>query len=305
MPNPTNTNADALANASSTNWLENAPGGDIPFDQLFGNEPEASFSSAPPAKTEPQETTPAPAAATTPQTPAEFEISTRTGSVYKTRDAVIKGIEDKDTLIEQLREKFRAVTGADPLKVQEPAPQAPSYLSNPSRFADDLAAAAKAGDAQKYRDTLLGLMDEYFGPAKPLISEFARSRATEQARHEYSEFDSFRNSAAYSQTLERSPALAMAIRAAEENIGYAAQLPELYRLAYESYTARRVPELVQAAKQTPAAPTPATRPVVTNASLTPAAPVTQRSEQEMLRSSEGRKEILQRLKAAGIEDLVW
>lgn len=308
MPNPNTPNSNDLAKASSTNWLDDAPGGDIPFDQLFGTTPEASFSSANPTNAEPAATTPASSepAATTPPAQSEFEIRTRTGSVYKTIDAVTKGIEEKDTLIQQLREKFRAVTGADPLKVQEPvSQQPPNYLSDPVRFADDLAAAAKAGDAQRYRDTLVGLMDEYFGPAKPLITEFARSRASEATRSEYQEFDAFRNSDAFQKTLERNPALATAIGAAESNIGYASQLPELYRLAYESYTARRVPELVQAARQTPAAPTTTTRPTVTGTSLTPAQPVTQRSDQEMLRSSEGRKELLARFKAMGLEDVVF
>lgn len=307
MPNPTNSNTNELANASSTNWLDNAPGGDIPFDQLFGTTPEASFSSASTPDPAPAATTAATEpVATTPAAP-EFEIKTRTGSIYKSIDAATRGIEEKDTLIQQLRDKFKAITGADPLKVQEPAPQQPpSYLSDPVRFADDLAAAAKAGDALRYRDTLVGLMDEYFGPAKPLITEFARSRATEATRNEYQEFGTFRNSEAFQQTLERNPALATAIQAAESNIGYSSQLPELYRLAYESYTARRVPELVQAAKQqAPAAPTTPTRPTVTGTSLTPAQPVTQRSDQEMLRSAEGRKELLARFKAMGLEDVVF
>jgi|SwirhisoilCB2_FD_contig_41_15778550_length_1930_multi_4_in_0_out_0_1 hypothetical protein len=300
-PNPT----EPLANASSTSWLDNAPGGDIPFDQLFGTAPEASFSSANPP-TEPQATTPAEPPATTPSAP-EFVLKTRTGTVYKTIEDAARGVEEKDTLIQQLRDKLKTVTGSDPLRAPEPVAQPRSYLSDPTRFADDLAGAAKTGDAAKYRDTLVGLMEEYFGPAKPLISEFARSRATEAARAEYKDFDTFRSSENFNKTLERNPSLAYAIKVAEENIGFSHQLPELYRLVYESDLARRMPELVQAANkpQATAAPTTTTRPVLNTSSLTPAAPVTQRNEQELLRTSEGRKELLARFKAQGLEDVLF
>jgi len=304
---PNNPDANSLARASSTNFLENAPGGDIPFDQLFGTDPEASFSSANPSGT-PAALAPA---TTTPPEPAQTtesfkEIRTATGSVYKAYDDVVKGIEEKDTLIQQLRDKFKATAGYDPLKQPEPTPQqTSSYLNDPTKFATDLSEAAKSGDAKKYRDTLVGLMEEYFGPARPLISDFARSRATQQVSNEFKEFNQFVGGDDYKAVLQRNPALAQAIKVSEENIAYASQLPELYRLAYESHTAHKLPELVQAAKQTPVAPTTSARPTVQSTSLTPAAPVTHRDEREMLRTSEGRKEILARYRAQGIEDFRW
>lgn len=308
MANP-NQNTDPRVNASSTSWLDNAPGGDVPFDQLFGTEPEASFSSANPSTIDPvQSTTTDVRPPETTSNGLEFhEIRTSTGSVYKTLDAVTKGIEEKDTLIQQLRDRFRAVTGADPLRPQEqpPQPQSGNYLSNPARFAEDLASAAKEGNAAKYRDTMVGLMEEYFGPAKPLIQEFARSRANEQVRNEFSDFDKFRTSDDFGKVLARNPALGNAIQAAETNIGFSHQLPELYRLAYESFTARRLPELVQAAQQTAASPTQSVRPTVQSNSLTPANPVTQRNDQEMLRTTEGRKELISRFRAMGLEDHSW
>jgi len=303
MPEPTK---DSLASASSTNWLDNAPGGDIPFDQLFGTEPEASFSSAnptgPAATTSPTATTPTEPA---PTTEGFKEIRTATGSVYKAYDDVIKGIEEKDTLIQQLRDKFKTLTGNDPLKPQPEPVQQPGYLNDPTRFANDLADAAKSGDAKKYRDTLVGLMEEYFGPARPLITDFARSRATQQVSDEYKDFQQFVGSEDFNKTLQRNPALAQAIKVSSENLAYQSQLPELYRLAYESHTARRLPEIVQAAKQTPVVPTQNVRPSVQNTSLTPGAPVTQRDDSEMLKTSEGRKELLARFRAQGIEDFRW
>ena len=302
---PTNTNdPNSLARASSTNFLDNAPGGDIPFDQLFGTEPEASFSSANPTDLTTAQTTATEPVQTT--EPSFKEVRTSTGSVYKEYDTLVKGIEEKDTLIQQLRDQVKQATGQDPLRRQEPVQQQPqSYLSNPTRFADDLASAAKAGDAAKYQGTILGLMEEYFGPAKPLIQEFARSRATEQTSSEYKDFSTFRRSDDFNKVLERNPALAQAIQTSEQNIQFSHQLPELYRLAYESHTARRVPEIVQAARQTTAAPVQNTRPTVQQTSLTPGNAVTQLSDQEALRTTEGRKEILQRLRAAGIENLTF
>lgn len=300
---PTPTDANSLARASSTSFLNDAPGGDIPFDQLFGTEPEASFSSAnPPAASTPAATTPTEPA---PTTDAFKEIRTSTGTVYKAYDDVVKGIEEKDTLIQQLRDKFKTLTGNDPLK-PAPEPQSrPSYLNDADRFANDLAEAAKTGNAKSYRDAIRNLVEEVIGPAAPLISDFAKTRATQQVTQEFKDFQGFVGSNDYQAALQRNPSLAYAIQNAESNLGLAQQLPELYRLAYESHTARKLPELVQAAKQTAPAPTPVTRPTVTNGSLTPAAPVTQRDERDMLRTSEGRKEILQRYKAQGIEDFVW
>lgn len=305
MPTPNDPNS--LANASATNWLKDTPGGDVPFDQLFGTEPEASFSSANPPVTDPAAQTTAIDPAHTTEPVGFREVRTSTGTVYKEYDTLVRGIEEKDTLIQQLRDQVKAATGADPLRRQEPVQQVQpqSYLSNPTRFADDLAKAAKDGDASKYQQTLLGLMDEYFGPAKPLIQNFARSQATEQANAEYKEFGQFRQSADFGKVLDRNPALGQAIRASEENIQFSHQLPELYRLAYESYTARRMPEIVQAARQTTAAPVQNTRPTVQQTSLTPGNAVTQQSDQESLRSTEGRKELLQRFRAAGIENLTF
>jgi len=304
MSNPNANDSNALARAGQTDWLNDAPGGDVPFDKLFGTEPEASFSSATPTSTTTStQTTVTEAQQTT--APSFEEIRTSTGSVYKERDAVIKGIEEKDTLIQQLRDQIKASTGNDPLRRQEPVQTQPqSYLSNPTRFADDLASAAKSGDANKYQQTLLGLMDEYFGPAKPLIQDFARNRATEQTSVEYKDFATFRRSDDFGKVLERNPALGQAIRASEENIQYAHQLPELYRLAYESHTARKLPEYVQAARQTPATPVQNTRPTVQQTSLTPGTAVTQRSDSESLRTSEGRKELIARYREA-VENLTF
>jgi hypothetical protein len=304
MPVPTATQVTAAA--SSTSWLDDAPGGDIPFDQLFGTEPEASASSNPNPQT--QTTVPdVQPVVTDSQQPAQTfqEIKTSTGSVYKTYEAVTKGIEDKDTLIQQLRERYKAVTGQDPIK-PVPEPERESYLQNPTKFAGDLAEAAKNGDAPKYQKALLGLMDEYLGPVKPLFQDFARSRAQAQVSSEFKEYDTFRNGSEYNKVLERNPILANAIQGAEQDFRYSSQLPELYRLAYESYTSRRMPELVQAAQTTAATTTQTARPAtVQSSTLAPTNPVTQKSEAELLRTPEGRKELIARFKAQGLDDQPW
>src|ERR1041385_714201 len=122
------TATQVTATPSSTSWLDDAPGGDIPFDKLFGTEPEASVSSNPNPQTQTTATETQQVVPDSQQPGQTFqEIKTSTGSVYKTYDAVTKGIEEKDTLIQQLRERYKAVTGQDPIK-PAPEPERESYL---------------------------------------------------------------------------------------------------------------------------------------------------------------------------------
>lgn len=286
------------------------PGGDIPFDQLFGNDPDTSSTAGPANPTAATQTTttaqPAAASPTQPTTPT-WELRNSDGTInYRSPEAAIQGIEHKDTIIQQLRDKYKAVTGQDPLKPQPVEPQQVSYLQDPNKFAEDLAAAAKEGNAQKYTQTQIKLFDEYLGPVKPLIQEFARTRAQAQVTSEIKEFEPFRISEDFKKTLERNPALANAIQGAEANPQYYGQLPELYRLAYQSHVASRVPELVQAAQQ--AAATQTARPTqttTTTSTLAPGAPTTNQSDQELLRSKEGRAEIKKRFESSGILDRDW
>src|SRR5271166_655933 len=129
----------------------NPPTGDDDFDALFqrvGVDGENLTNS----NTVPTELTTASVEEPAPQTPevapaepSRFELKTKTGTVYKTAEDAVKGIETKDRTIEQLRSMIAAVTGEDPLSKAgiKPgttnAPQKPvSYLQDRRRFAQDL-----------------------------------------------------------------------------------------------------------------------------------------------------------------------
>lgn len=306
MPNPA-TSTTVTASPSSTNWLDNTPNGDTPFSELFGD-PSSEASTVNGGE--------ATIASTTTQTNAEpqtqtfTEIKTSTGSVYRTLDAVTKGIEDKDTLITQLRDQLKSVTGRDPIRPHV-EPENTNYIGNPTRFADDLAEAARKGDAAKYQQVLLKQFDEYLGPAKPLFQEFARSNAQGKVSAEIKDFDQFVHGEEYQKTLERNPVLSNAIQGAEQNFAYSSQLPELYRLAYDSYTRARLPELIRAAAQNPVASGAATtqQPVRTTtmsgSTMTPAAPSNQQTVREMMTTSQGRKDFIKQFETSNGQNVDW
>src|SRR5438105_3686875 len=121
-------------------WLGNAPTGDLTLDQLFPpDSPVGDLTQAPPT-TQPATTPAAPAAPAASAPPPENFISTSTGTVYKTRDEAVKGLEHKDQLIEKLRKDHIEKFGVDPITGQKvghqpatapsttPSAQPPSYL---------------------------------------------------------------------------------------------------------------------------------------------------------------------------------
>lgn len=286
------------------------PGGDLTFDQIFGSESDTSLTAgaANPTNADSQTTTTQPAAQLTQVVQPSWELKSTDGTInYKSAEAALEGIQHKDALIQQLRDKYKAVTGVDPIKPLPIEPQAPeSYIQNPTRFAEDLAAAAKEGNAQKYTQTQLRLVEEYIAPFRPIMQDFTRSRAQAQVTSEIAEFAPFRTSDDFQKTLTRNPALAQAIQGAETNPQFAQQLPELYRLAYQSHVASRVPELVQAAQAAAATQVaPVRQQASAQSTLTPGNPTTAQSSQEMLRTKEGRAEIKRQFEASAGMNQDW
>lgn len=320
MPEPNTTNPSP----TSTNWLDDAPGGDIPFSELFGSNPDTSATSteppttaaSAPATSEPQATEPA---KTTPDpAPASFRIQTKTGTVYDSLEAATSGIEEKDTVIEQLRQRFIATTGVDPLK-KNPTPAAsadtsPNYLQDPNKYASDLYEAAKKNDAKQYQQTQLRLFEQYLGPALPMFQEFVKERAQDQVSSQAKSFPSevksfreFRGSGAFQKVMQENEVLAQAITTAEGNFQFSSQLPGLYKLAYQSYVASNLPEVVRAAPAAAATstPPPTSRPTSTSTTLSPTSPASSQSDQELLRSKEGRAELKRRFESSGLAATDW
>jgi len=313
MPDP---NPSTTPSPTSTNWLSDAPGADIPFSELFGNDPEVTATTTP--------TTAAPAAASEPQAPTEpaktepvsqsFRITTKTGTVYDSLEAATSGIEEKDTVIEQLRQRFIATTGVDPLKKtpqSAPTVETPNYLQDPNRYAADLYEAAKKNDAKGYQRTQLQLFEQYLGPALPMFQEFVKERAQDGVSAkslppEAKNFREFRSSEAFKRVMTENEVLAQAITNAESNFQYASQLPGLYKLAYNSYVASNLPEVIQAAPAVaaPSAP-PISRPTASTSTLSPTAPQSSQNDQELLRTREGRAELKRRYEASGLANQNW
>src|SRR5690348_16003975 len=106
---------------------------DINWAELFPTDPGARVPTQPATATPPA-TPPAAQPPVTPPPTPEF-LKTSTGTVYKSADEAIKGIEHKDTLIEQLRQRYILERGIDPITNQpvQPASQAPApYTQDPN-----------------------------------------------------------------------------------------------------------------------------------------------------------------------------
>lgn len=312
----------------SLTW--NPPTGDEDFDSLFqrvGVDGENITNS----NTVPTELTTAPEepAPQAPETPApvesRFELKTKTGTVYKTAEDAVKGIETKDRTIEQLRSMIAAVTGEDPLSKSgiKPgttnAPQKPvSYLQDDVRFAQDLTQAAEMGqktnDWKAYRNTLGQLMYEVVqsavGPYIPVVQKVGKQEALEQVAKDIPEFRNWYGSEDYQKVLEKRPKLAGYIKTLEGNATMQEDLAEQYRDVWNEHQVKKLAEL--ASKPTPAPQNPTPR--------TPLQPRTQMDfKQEpndgmrrnsapvkpTMATSEGRKAIIEALERKGLADTAF
>ena len=267
--------------------LSQAPGADISFTDLFSGEP---IEPAQPASTgEPAVTIPAvqPVVAD----PAQPYVYT-----YKDRETAERGIRDKDTLIETLRQKYVADVGRDPITNQSVVrPQTPtephSYLKDPKSLYRDLGDLHARGDEEGWTRKLGEFVGEYVGqviaPAAPLVLQSAKDGAVRQLEGTIPNFRTFQASSEYKETLEDLPKLKEAILIAESNLEAATQLPEFYRIAYLAAQGRGLSRAQQAQ---PVVPTPRT--TIPTTTPTPLAPSEHASEPDIY-TSEGRKLIME------------
>lgn len=290
MPNPA-TPQDA---SQTANWFADATGDS--FDDLF-----------PPTDGVPAPTTAQPTGAPSPepapQTPPADEpfLKAATGTIYKTREDAIKGIEAKDAAIQQLRDRWIAQTGVDPLTGRPVAtePQTPhSYLDDQNRYFQDLQVAVERGDKAKYFETQAKLIQDFISPYMPVVAGAAKEQAVRGLPEEIRQYV---GSSEFGETIRDIPLLAQAISAAEQQPQLFSQLPDLYRLAYAQNVTRKLPEITRAA-QVPQTPNPTPRPSAAPSTLTPqGAPSTPPS----LATREGRKAIIERAMANGLADMTF
>lgn len=274
--------------------FSDAPGGDLDLDSIFGD-----GSKTPTTVETTPEAQPTPAATT----PAEPLIKTKTGTVYKSVDDAISGIEHKDALIAQLRDQIKTQTGNDPLTQRKPAPTGPkSYLEDQEQYFDDIAKAVTEKNTKAYMEAQQKLIWDSLGPLAPTITALSKANAERIVSTQIPEFKGFLESDNYSQLATEAPLLADAIRAAELNPQAASQLPELYKVAYLVSQGRRVPELVKNVRvETPSQP----RPTVHSTQVPPPATTGQPVAQPGLETKEGRKALIERAEGQGIMNLRW
>lgn len=172
-------------------------------------------------------------------------------SVYKTKDAALEGLNQKDALIEQLRQRYALTTGIDPITGQpvgqnnQPAQQ-DDYFQNPSKYLDDLYAAAKQGGPAAYRDVQAKFMLDTLKPLQPVLQQAARQQAVETASADVKDIGTFLNTPVYKRALEANGQLKDAIAVAESDFRFHSQLPGLYKTAYLVAQGMQLPEILRA-----------------------------------------------------------
>lgn len=270
--------------------LYDAPGADLTLEEIFGEiEPQGQ----PTTTTEPEK----PQVTTTESQPF---LKTSTGTVYKTADDAIKGVEHKDSLIAQLRQQLSDATGTDPLRKNQRQPdEGPkNYHEDKDRFFLDLAKAVEEKDPGRYMEVQSKLIMDTLAPLAPAITNLMRNDAIEAVEREIPDFRKFANSDEFKDTLEHYPLLKGAIDVAERNPQAGNQLPEFYKMVYNVNRGSRVAEIVEQAKN---ATTPIQRPTVTS-TVPPPLNTTNVAAAPSLDTREGRKALIEQQERAGVLD---
>ena len=286
---------------------------DESFDSLFPAEPAApavapqgatpkNNQGAQPSPSNP----PAPASPTTQPSPAVADEPFLKGAstVYKTKEAALDGINQKDAVIEQLRSRIVMATGIDPLTGRPAAqpvnqPVEVDYSREPQRYVEDLYKAAKSGDPNAYAAVQQKFMADSQKPQQAMFQQFVKHNAITTVGNEIQGFDKFYGGAEYNKALDSMPILKDAITQAETNTNYNEQLPQLYKIAYLVSRGVQMPDLLKAnanANQPNQNPTPA-RPTATPS--TPSVPV--QTVKPSLRTVDGIKAIIADAEARGVK----
>jgi hypothetical protein len=277
MPAPT---LDQVAPNGSVN-LSDSPStlDDATFDSLFpADGPAPSVAPAPQVQTQPQPnvapSTPNPASVAQPQPqPDQYFLKGRT-SVYKTAEEAQRGVDEKDAVIEQMRQRYALVTGIDPLTGKPlgavAAPQDNNYQTNPNQYLNDLVEAAKSGQPQAYTSVQTKFINDTLAPIAPLVERAAKEQALEAVAREYPEAPKFIGTQPYQRALQANPELKEAITVAEHDLRFHSRLPGLYKLAFLTGQGLQLPDILKA--NTPSNPNPPapTRPTTANPSTIPA-----------------------------------
>lgn len=278
-------------------------GNGITWDELFPPETASSPAATTQAAGTPQNaqvTAVQPAAAT----PALPLITTKTGTVYKTVEDTIKGIEHKDTVIADMRSRMILATGIDPLTgqpAQQQVAQQPAqknYISDKKAFYDDLVSAASKNDAEGVWNAQAKLVYDALAPMAPVLNNLAKEQAVSALTAEIKDFREFYSSDNYKQALADTPELANAIAYAENDLSQQGRLSGLYKVAYRISQGLRLPEILK--QQAPLA---ASQPIRQTTAAQTLTPTSANESAPNLYTKEGRKTIQNRFEAQGFADM--
>lgn len=285
MPDTPQVPTSPLQTQLGSGWFDDAPGGNADLDSLFPN-PEGP--QAPPA---------APPQA--PPAQPEWFLESSTGTKYRSREEAARGLEEKDKYIEKLRKEL------EQSKTPAPAPQAAaatqSYAQKPEGLIDDLVASLSKGDKRGYAETLARFNMELLSPYAPLLSEVSRERAIRAVEPEAQNIRQFLGSAEYTAALDEMPVLKQAIEYAESQPQAGDQLASLYKLAFRSAQASKLPQIVQNAVHNAAPPQPI-RPTLSPSTPTPQMGTTAIAPRD-LNTEAGRKAIIERAEQRGVQNV--
>jgi len=257
MPDEPNAALDKVAPGGIVQ-LHDAPAGldDASFDSLFPAEPTLQTQTTPQTQPNQQQVQADPNAQTPPVTPVtqtqDFFLKGER-SVYKTSEAAVEGLNQKDALIEQLRQRYALTTGIDPITGQPvtqqqvaQAQQPNDYMHNPDLYMSDLLNAAKSGKPEEYQNVQKRFIKEALREFAPSLQTSAVNDAKQTVAKELPAISQFIGTDAYSKTLDAFPKLKDAIASSESNPDFTSQLPELYKLAYMVSQGMSLPNIVRA-----------------------------------------------------------
>lgn len=245
MPEPT---LDQIAPGGVVN-LNNAPAGldDATFDSLF---PADTSPAIQPAQQVTAQPVTQPVQQTPQTTPQDQFFLQGDKSRYKSLEETVQGVNQKDALIEQLRQRYALTTGIDPITGKPVAAAGPTqettdYYQQPDRYLDDLYAASKKSP-EAYRDVQGKFLFDALKPLQPILQKAARDQAVESLSLEVPNAKAFIGTPSYTNTLELNPQLKEAITISEHDSRFHSRLPGLYKLAYLTAQGMQLPELLKA-----------------------------------------------------------
>jgi hypothetical protein len=223
-------------------------------------------------------------------------------SVYKTIEAAVEGVNQKDDLIDTLRQRYALTTGIDPITGQ-PVGQATQvvddYTQNPNKYLDDLYAAAKQGGPQAYTAVQQKLIMDTLKPFAPILGSLAKNQAIDSVAKENPEAAKFVTTPAFQKTMDANPDLASAIATAESDNRFYSRLPGLYKLAYLAGQGMQLPDLLKANTASQNQNQNQPQPVRTTAQPTTLNPSTEAAKGPSFKTLDGIRATIKDLEARG------